>query len=82
MGGPAPPERMSGTARGRPGRVRCRSVESVDDTASYLPQRNAPDLDDVPADVLAALTVHIVSDVREILGTALEPVSADAVASV
>jgi ATP-dependent Lon protease len=44
-------------------------------TEVYLPQRNEPDLDDVPADVLAALRVHIVSDVREILGTALEPVS-------
>jgi ATP-dependent Lon protease len=51
-------------------------------TEVYLPQRNEPDLDDVPADVQAALTVHIVSDVREILSTALEPVSADAVASV
>jgi ATP-dependent Lon protease len=51
-------------------------------TEVYLPQRNEPDLDDVPADVRAALTVHIVSDVREILSTALEPVSADLVASV
>jgi len=51
-------------------------------TEVYLPQRNEPDLDDVPADVLAALTVHIVSDVREILGAALEPVSTDAVAAV
>ncbi|MEU4424291.1 endopeptidase La [Actinoplanes sp. NPDC024001] len=49
-------------------------------TEVYLPERNEPDLDDVPADVRAALTVHIVSDVREILETALEPVSADAVA--
>ncbi|GGN84363.1 Lon protease [Actinoplanes lobatus] len=49
-------------------------------TEVYLPARNEPDLDDVPADVRAALTVHIVSDVREILRTALEPVSADTVA--
>ncbi|GAA4965495.1 endopeptidase La [Actinoplanes utahensis] len=48
-------------------------------TEVYLPERNEPDLDDVPADVRAALTVHIVSDVREILRTALEPVSAEAV---
>ncbi|GAA3835961.1 endopeptidase La [Nocardioides panacisoli] len=41
-------------------------------TEVYLPQRNAPDLDDVPAEVLEAVTVHLVSDVREILGTALE----------
>ncbi|GIF23127.1 ATP-dependent Lon protease [Actinoplanes tereljensis] len=44
-------------------------------TEVYLPQRNEPDLDDVPTDVLAALTVHIVSDVREILASALESVS-------
>ena len=42
-------------------------------TDIYLPQRNEPDLDDVPADVLGDLRVHIVSDVREILETALEP---------
>jgi ATP-dependent Lon protease len=50
-------------------------------TEVYLPQRNEPDLDDVPADVLAALTVHVVGDVREILGTALEPVSTGLVAA-
>ncbi|GID28738.1 ATP-dependent Lon protease [Paractinoplanes brasiliensis] len=44
-------------------------------TEVFLPQRNEPDLDEVPGDVLAALTVHVVSDVREILATALEPVS-------
>lgn len=41
-------------------------------TEVFLPQRNEPDLDDVPAEVLAAVTVHLVSDVREILGAALE----------
>ncbi len=41
-------------------------------TEVFLPQRNEPDLDDVPAEVLDAVTVHIVSDVREILETALE----------
>jgi ATP-dependent Lon protease len=50
-------------------------------TEVYLPQRNEPDLDDVPADVLAALTVHIVADVREILATALESVSSGLVAA-
>lgn len=50
-------------------------------TEVYLPKRNEPDLDDVPADVLAALTVHIVADVREILGSALEPVSAGVAAA-
>lgn len=51
-------------------------------TEVYLPERNEPDLDDVPADVLDALTVHIVSDVREILETALEPVTSDALTAV
>lgn len=45
-------------------------------TEVYLPQRNAPDLDDVPAEVLDAVTVHLVSDVREILGTALATAAA------
>ena len=38
-----------------------------------IPPRNEPDLDDVPAEVLAKLTVHPVSDVREVLALALEP---------
>ena len=38
-----------------------------------IPARNAPDLDDVPAEVLARLTVHPVSDVRQVLELALEP---------
>ena len=42
-------------------------------TEVYLPARNEPDLDDVPAEVLDTLTVHLVKDVREILETALEP---------
>ncbi len=42
-------------------------------TEVYAPKRNEPDLDDVPADVLEAVTVHLVSDVREILAGALEP---------
>jgi ATP-dependent Lon protease len=41
-------------------------------TEVFLPQRNEPDLDDVPAEVLDAVAVHLVSDVREILATALE----------
>lgn len=47
-------------------------------TEVYLPQRNAPDLDDVPAEVLDAVTVHLVSDVREILGTAIAAEAAGA----
>jgi ATP-dependent Lon protease len=42
-------------------------------TTVLIPQRNEPDLDDVPAEVLAKLDVHPVSDVREVLELALEP---------
>jgi ATP-dependent Lon protease len=41
-----------------------------------LPKRNEPDLDDVPESVRAELTVHLVSDVREVLDLALEPAEA------
>src|SRR5579863_1039350 len=47
-------------------------------TTVLIPQRNEPDLDDVPAEVLAKLDVHPVSDVREVLALALEPASASA----
>src|ERR1700755_453081 len=47
-------------------------------TTVLIPQRNEPDLDDVPASVRAALTVHAVSDVREVLALALEPAAAHA----
>jgi ATP-dependent Lon protease len=36
-----------------------------------IPSRNEPDLDDVPAEVLQRLTVHPVTDVREVLALAL-----------
>ncbi|MET3803766.1 ATP-dependent Lon protease [Nakamurella sp. UYEF19] len=42
-------------------------------TTVFIPKRNEPDLDDVPAEVLEALTVIPVSDVAEILAVALEP---------
>jgi ATP-dependent Lon protease len=42
-------------------------------TDVLLPARNEADLDDVPAEVRAALSVHLVSDVREVLALALEP---------
>jgi ATP-dependent Lon protease len=45
-------------------------------TTVLLPQRNEPDLEDVPESVREALTVHLVSDVREVLGHALEPTPA------
>jgi ATP-dependent Lon protease len=40
-------------------------------TTVLLPKRNEPDLDDVPSAVLEELTVHLVSDVREVLKIAL-----------
>ncbi len=42
-------------------------------TEVALPQRNADDLDDVPADVRDAMTFHVVADVRDLLRIALEP---------
>jgi ATP-dependent Lon protease len=39
----------------------------------FIPQRNEPDLDDVPAEVLEALDVKPMTDVAEILAQALEP---------
>jgi ATP-dependent Lon protease len=44
----------------------------------FIPQRNEPDLDDVPAEVLEALDVKPMSDVAEIIAQALEPASQDA----
>jgi ATP-dependent Lon protease len=41
-------------------------------TEVFLPKRNEPDLDDVPAEVLGALQVHLVADVADILASALE----------
>src|SRR5215207_3547369 len=39
-----------------------------------LPQRNGPDLDDVPEAVREVMTFHLVDDVREVLDLALEDV--------
>ena len=41
-------------------------------TEVFLPQRNEADLDDVPADVLEAVTVHLVGDVLDVVAGALE----------
>ncbi|HEY7145437.1 MAG TPA: endopeptidase La [Streptosporangiaceae bacterium] len=46
--------------------------------AVLIPARNQPDLEDVPASVLAELDVHPVTDVREVLRLALEPATAPA----
>ncbi len=40
-------------------------------TTVILPERNGPDLDDVPDEVLDAMTIHLVADVREVLNHAL-----------
>ncbi|MFC7493344.1 MULTISPECIES: endopeptidase La [unclassified Nocardioides] len=40
-------------------------------TEVFVPQRNEPDLDDVPADVLESLTVHVVGDVLDVVRGAL-----------
>jgi ATP-dependent Lon protease len=42
-------------------------------TTVLIPQRNAPDLDEVPEKVRSALDIHLVSDVQEVLDLALEP---------
>ena len=49
-------------------------------TEVFLPQRNEPDLDDVPADVLENVHVHLVADVLDIVAGALEHGSATAAA--
>ncbi|MFD8866756.1 endopeptidase La [Streptomyces sp. NPDC059590] len=47
-------------------------------TTVIIPKRNEPDLDDVPAEVLAGLDVHPVSDVRHVLELALTPAATPA----
>ena len=47
----------------------------------FIPSRNEPDLDDVPAEVLEALTVKPMTDVAEIVAQALEPVAETATAA-
>ncbi|MPZ81673.1 MAG: endopeptidase La [Actinophytocola sp.] len=50
-------------------------------TTIVLPKRNEPDLEDVPESVLSDLTVHLTSDVREVLDVALAPAPAAATAA-
>ncbi len=47
-------------------------------TDVFVPLRNEPDLDDVPADVLETVTVHPVADVLDVVTGALEPAGVDA----
>jgi ATP-dependent Lon protease len=42
-------------------------------TTVLIPKRNEPDLEDVPEAVREQLDIHPVSDVREVLGLAIEP---------
>jgi ATP-dependent Lon protease len=47
-------------------------------THVILPERNGPDLDDVPEQVRDQLTIHLVKDVAEVLELALEPAAGSA----
>jgi ATP-dependent Lon protease len=49
-------------------------------TEVLLPQGNEADLDDVPEAILAAVTIHLCGDVREVLELALEPAAVDVAA--
>jgi ATP-dependent Lon protease len=42
-------------------------------TDIILPERNAPDLDDVPVEVREQMTFHPVASVADVLALALEP---------
>src|SRR5215207_3373090 len=42
-------------------------------TTVLIPARNEPDLDDVPAEVRSALTIHLVADAADVLALALHP---------
>jgi ATP-dependent Lon protease len=50
-------------------------------TEVFVPLRNEPDLDDVPAEVREALTVHVVGDVLDVVRGALTPVGEAATAA-
>lgn len=47
-------------------------------TEVIIPKRNEPDLDDLPAEVREALTVHTLTDVADVLALALRPAEVDA----
>lgn len=47
-------------------------------TEVIIPKRNEPDLDDLPAEVREALTVHTLADVADVLALALRPADVDA----
>ena len=41
-------------------------------TTVFLPKRNEPDLDEVPADVLESIDVRLTADVAELVAQAIE----------
>jgi len=47
-------------------------------TEVFLPARNGPDLDDVPASVRDELTIHLVDDVADVVAGALQPAAGSA----
>ncbi|WP_019545062.1 endopeptidase La [Streptomyces sulphureus] len=47
-------------------------------TTVIIPQRNEPDLDDVPEEILEGLDVHPVTEVRQVLELALTPAESSA----
>ncbi|WP_434739951.1 endopeptidase La [Micromonospora sp. SH-82] len=46
-------------------------------TEVVVPERNEPDLDDLPTEVRQALTIHTLADVADVLALALRPADAD-----
>ena len=50
-------------------------------TEVFLPARNEPDLDEVPAEVLETVEVHLVRDVLDVIALALEPAGTVATAT-
>jgi ATP-dependent Lon protease len=50
-------------------------------TDVFVPLRNQPDLDDIPTEVLEALTVHVVGDVHDVVRAALVDPSAATIAA-
>jgi len=45
-----------------------------------LPRRNEPDLEDLPKQVLEEMTIHLASDINDVLAVALEPSAEPSVA--
>ena len=50
-------------------------------TTVFLPKRNEPDLDEVPADVLEAIEVVLTTDVADLVTRAIEPATVSVTAA-